>query len=346
MNTNGQVFGGAGGGAGGGSAMDNEYASLKNYYQQDYVRRVGELLAGIPGVRVQANVELTKEIMNHLVEVKVDPKGVAIHDQSSERTLSTTKESTKGDVGVRGQSSNSPRAVASSGIGSKTEDGTIDTKTDLVVGHKEVRTKTVGLTPDRVSIAIAIPASYYERVWKQQNVPTEGEEPKAPDENAIKSLKAQVIKDIEKQVNSLLPPVEGGVDPFPRVTVATFQDFPAESMPELGMSDHAIAWFGENWSALGMTGVAMFSLLMLRSMVRSSPTAPSPDSAELDADATPDLAIANFDDQPTDGEVTSSLRSKRRRLGGPNLRDELSDIVKEDPDAAANILKSWIANAG
>ena len=27
---------------------------------------------------------------------------------------------------------------------------------------------------------------------------------------------------------------------------------------------------------------------------------------------------------------------------GPSLRDELSDLVKEDPDAAANILRTWI----
>ena len=27
---------------------------------------------------------------------------------------------------------------------------------------------------------------------------------------------------------------------------------------------------------------------------------------------------------------------------GPSLRDELSELVKEDPDAAANILRAWI----
>ena len=30
---------------------------------------------------------------------------------------------------------------------------------------------------------------------------------------------------------------------------------------------------------------------------------------------------------------------------GPSLRDELSDLVKEDPDSAANILRTWIGQA-
>lgn len=275
VNTTGVVFG-MGGSGSGSSAMDNEYISLKNQYQQNWVDRVRELLAGIPGVRVQANVELTKHVKNRTTEVSVDPKGTVIREQSGERTLTTTKESVKGDVGVRGQSPNSARSVATSGGGAKTEEGDSESKTDHVVGHKETETETIGLTPDHVSIAIAIPASYYERVWKQQNPTTEGEEPLAPDENAIKSLRSQVKTDITEQVNNLLPEVERGDDPFPRVTVTTFQDLEVEAIPELGASDHAIAWVGQNWSTLGMTGVAMFSLLMLRSMVRSVPDSSSP----------------------------------------------------------------------
>ena len=344
VNTNGRVFGGGNGPDGG--AMDNQYASLKNQYEQKWQQKVKSFLTDYPGVRVAANVELTKEIRNRTSEVKVDPKGTPLRVDSKERTLSTTKEAAAGDVGVRGQSPNAARSVASAGTGSMTEEGDTETTTDHVVGHKEQLTETVGLTPDRVSISVAIPASYYKRAWQEQNPPAEGEEPNTPDENALKSLKSQVEKDIEKTVNNLLPPVERGEDPYPRVTVTTFQDFTVEDIPEPGISTHAIAWFGENWSTLGMTCVAMFSLLMLRSMVRSTPAAPTPEAAEFDAAATPDLAIANFDTPSEAGEAASSLKNKRQSMSGPNLRDELSDIVKEDPDAAANILKSWIASAG
>ncbi|MCG8587580.1 MAG: hypothetical protein MI757_22970, partial [Pirellulales bacterium] len=344
VNTLGEVFG-AGSSASGAGAMDNEYIALKNQYQNDWVNRVRELLAGIPGVRVQANVELTKHVKNRTTEVSVDPKGTVIREQSGERTFTTTKESVKGDVGVRGQTPNSARSVATSGGDSKTEEGDSETKTDHVVGHKETETETIGLTPDRVAIAVAIPASYYERVWQQQNPVAEGEEPKKPDENALKTLRTQIKTDITEQVNNLLPEVERGDDPYPRVTVTTFQDLAVDEIPELGVSDHAIAWVGQHWSTLGMTGVAMFSLLMLRSMVRSVPDTSS--STSNDSDLPPaELGIADVGESPAENESTPAPKLKRRDISGPNLRDELSDIVKEDPDAAASILKTWIASAG
>jgi flagellar biosynthesis/type III secretory pathway M-ring protein FliF/YscJ len=39
-------------------------------------------------------------------------------------------------------------------------------------------------------------------------------------------------------------------------------------------------------------------------------------------------------------------RLSRFNKTGRSLRDELSDLVQEDPDAAANILKSWIGQSG
>ena len=41
-------------------------------------------------------------------------------------------------------------------------------------------------------------------------------------------------------------------------------------------------------------------------------------------------------------ESVAARRLRRLTGGGPSLRDELSELVKEDPDAAANILRSWI----
>jgi flagellar biosynthesis/type III secretory pathway M-ring protein FliF/YscJ len=31
---------------------------------------------------------------------------------------------------------------------------------------------------------------------------------------------------------------------------------------------------------------------------------------------------------------------------GPTLKDDLTELVKEDPDGAAAILRTWIGNAG
>jgi flagellar M-ring protein FliF len=41
-------------------------------------------------------------------------------------------------------------------------------------------------------------------------------------------------------------------------------------------------------------------------------------------------------------EATAARRLRRMTGSGPSLRDELSELVKDDPDSAANILRSWI----
>jgi flagellar M-ring protein FliF len=51
-------------------------------------------------------------------------------------------------------------------------------------------------------------------------------------------------------------------------------------------------------------------------------------------------------DEEEEENAPAAPRLRRRRSkGGPSLRDELVEIVREDPDAAANILRNWIGTA-
>jgi flagellar M-ring protein FliF len=34
--------------------------------------------------------------------------------------------------------------------------------------------------------------------------------------------------------------------------------------------------------------------------------------------------------------------TRRFRVSGPNLKEELADMVREDPDSAAKVLAKWI----
>ncbi len=86
-----------------------------------------------------------------------------------------------------------------------------------------------------------------------------------------------------------------------------------------------------------MLGLAAFSLVMLRSMIGAVPTGPRP------AAGTVAHVEGEEDEEP---ENIAMKRLKRFSGGGPHLREELTDLVQEDPDAAANILRTWIGNAG
>lgn len=97
-----------------------------------------------------------------------------------------------------------------------------------------------------------------------------------------------------------------------------------------------------------MLGVAMFSLLVLRSIVNGKPG----DSSGAPASSAPALML-HSEEQPTSGTAASATteeatndRPRLKLKKGSSLKDDLVDIVREDPDAAADILRSWIGKAG
>jgi flagellar M-ring protein FliF len=129
-------------------------------------------------------------------------------------------------------------------------------------------------------------------------------------------------------------------NPIPLVKVTVFDKLTGDAATEPGVSDHVLGWLGNHWSTLGTGMLGLVSLIMLRSMVRSAPPAepltPSLSAAAAAAEETPEAASAS------EPKATAASRLKRREKGGPSLREELVEIVREDPDAAASVLRSWI----
>jgi flagellar M-ring protein FliF len=93
--------------------------------------------------------------------------------------------------------------------------------------------------------------------------------------------------------------------------------------------------------------LGLVSLVMLRSMVRAVPAAeslPTPLAIDDEESVAVETAVKG-DTKPASTKSTAASRLKRREKGGPSLREELVEIVREDPDAAANVLRGWI-NSG
>ena len=86
----------------------------------------------------------------------------------------------------------------------------------------------------------------------------------------------------------------------------------------------------------------MICLLVIRSIVRGV-TSTSAESAENAEQAKP--LAAESDDEYSSAEqsdVPATHWKRDFRSDGVSLREELSEYVEEDPEAAANILRNWI----
>ncbi|HPZ82439.1 MAG TPA: hypothetical protein PL064_03345, partial [Thermogutta sp.] len=79
-----------------------------------------------------------------------------------------------------------------------------------------------------------------------------------------------------------------------------------------------------------------FSLIILRSAVRATPSAP--------AGVAPAVAAAAEETAAQEEQKKSEKKKWRTSETGKSLRDEVAELVADDPETAANILKTWIGN--
>jgi flagellar M-ring protein FliF len=308
-------------------------------------KQILELLSMVPGALVSVNVALDPEINRETRNVKFD-KGGSVATRVDERTREETMQA-NGSAGAPGTRSNGatnePATIAqTSGAGGnqRTES---DSKQIVQPGGLESVSTTAGLTPKRVTVSVGIPKSYFEKIWRKT---TGADESQKPDDNAVATIERDETQKLQGYIAAVLPIEAGVTDPVRAVTVKSFVDLPTEEIAEPTLGDQAIAWAGQYWSTLGMTVLGMFSLLMLRSIVRGGPTeaaAPSPTES-----APPAMnVVAPPTEREEESKETAAKKRERilkRREGGPSLREELGELIKEDPDAAASILRSWIGS--
>ncbi len=295
---------------------------------------------------VVSNVELDPETLHEESSTEFDPKSVPYEQREEGMNKTMRGPGGGGRPGLAQQHGvNQPATVSSSSGGENTEENT-QTSTRSAVPTKTKKIVHSPLTPKRVTVAVSVPSSYYEKVWIERNPPPAGQEVKKPDAAALLEIKNEVKTSIQDTVNALLPSVGATADPFPRVTVTPFQDLPTAPLPLPSMGDKALVWVGEYWSTAGMLGLALFSLVMLRSMVRATPqTTAAPAFSGAVSTPTETGGEPSVDRVAEAEPQNIRNRLKRRPPGGPSLREELSELVKEDPDSAVSVLRAWIGNA-
>jgi len=334
-----------GGGADGTAAGEESlYAMAKREAEKTFKQKISNHLQFIPNAVVNVNVELSPELQTTTQEVKVDTKPVAI-----ESTESNVEKVTK-DKGPGGRPGAAPNGVTGQGNSplTLTQDtsGTESTSTETTskqknqAGQTIVHTVKPGLVPTQVTAAIQIPTSYFLNIWKNRNPVVAGQPAKEPDPAQIDQIKQSAIKEIEDAVRNLIPPVPKGTNQYPFITVASYEDIPAAPIAAPTLTDTLLDYLGENWRTLGMIAVGLVSLVMLRGVIRGAAPAPVPAAEAVDG---PRLAVTE-EEEEEEPVVESTLRRKFDATG-PNLKQELQLLVKEDPDAAAAILRNWIGDA-
>ena len=323
------------------------YASHKQKYERDWKEKIEQQLSMIPGVIVGVNVELNPVVEHTTNLIKYDPKPVSVS------TTEFSKEATSQTPGIGGRVgaapngvSNTPASVQTTAAAGGAESQTTESRSSnqSVPSYEQQLLKESALIPKRATASIEVPASYFVTIWKQRNPPVEGQPPKKPDPAEIATIETETINQIKEKVRNLLPRVELGTDPWPHIVVSTYTDNPIAVTAPPTLAKAATTWLADNWQTLALVGVGLISLALVRSMVRSTAGLHPVSSASAAESGQPRLTIHEPPEDEQEAEPARALKA-RFTSSGPDLRRELQEIVKENPDAAASILRSWIGEA-
>ncbi len=329
-------------GIGDGSAVgDSLYAKHQRELEDYYRGKILDRLSAYGEVKVAVHVELDKEIVNQTVSDKYEPKTAALEVTDFSKESIATRRDAGGRSGVGAVSSignMSAQVASSSGPESTTAERREHQR--VVTGVTRSVTEKIPFVPTSMGVSIGIPRSYFLRVWKQRTTDQAGQSAKTPGAAELKTIEDEIVKDIEVSVNALLPKAAQGVDPLPRVTVTPYTEAPLPIPAGPTAAETLLMWLGGNWQTLGLLLLAGASFLFLRGMLRSPEAGPAPQG---------ELAVVRAGEQvagESSGSETDPPDSPRRfQIVGRNLRDELAEMVRDDPEAAANVLQNWIGDA-
>jgi flagellar M-ring protein FliF len=319
-------------------AFESPYYRHKVAYELQKRESIMNHLRHIPGVVVEVNAELNDMAEEVTRSVKPDQQG------TTRREVEVIESSTKNNEATAGQpgpSSQGPdRRLATAAPVSKDETKSSTNETDRFVGATESKTAKAPFTPSEVFATVTIPSSYIKDVWKNRN--PDAKDPPKPED--LKPVQDQVVGSIQDIVEPLIRlKANKGQDNYKYSSVVVLDSLPSPAIAPPSMVSNAMAWAGRSWNTIAMLGVAVFSLMVLRGVVKSAPPGDGPAAAgpalTLHAD---EQAAGATNNTAEPAEDRPRLRLKK----GNSLKDDLVDIVREDPDAAADILRSWIGKAG
>ncbi len=247
---------------------DGSLMQTKVAYEAQKRDSIMKALRDIVGVRVEVNADFNDTIEQQTRALKPD-KNATTPSRTTESKQESLQTTTKAG-GQPGLVSQGPNRQAASEASQQNTDKTTSTveETDNVVAIEETSTLKKGYSPKEVWATVAIPSSYIENLWKSRN-PTATE--------PVKTADLQIVQDeVRQKVESIVEPLlllqaNKGEDTYKHVRVSVLDSLPVATIAPPSMASTATSWIGRYWSTLAMLGVAMFSLLVMRSVVNGKP---------------------------------------------------------------------------
>lgn len=301
------------------------------------VKKIRDYLSHIDGLQVALSVRInleTKQRRTHSID-DVKSKEAEINAKTSESGNSSPPPA---DPGVAANTGTLLTVPGAGGNNSTTED-TVTKMENFASTTDESATIPAG-EPSVVAATVAIPRSYFVNSIK-------GRDPSAkePDQNAVDAQIAAERATLQEAVKNAL-----GMADAQSVLVTSYVDTSAAIPPPDSAGGGAGGIFtlalGGNMKEVLIGALALVSLFMLMMIVRKATPAPlrvpeqvkksRPDVGEVDGNE-PLIGIA-----ASGNPTLEAMELGPEDMESQQVVDQVNSMVKEDPDAASQLIKRWL----
>ncbi|MEO1498035.1 MAG: hypothetical protein AAFV43_12890 [Planctomycetota bacterium] len=329
-------------GAIGAEDYDEPLYRTKTLLEKHIKSKLLEQFDHIKGIGVQVNAVLDPTMERRLTQVKPEGQPQSLKKRETTENSSQTRGGPGGRPGLAAQGPGRQGPDDNLAAQERNTTSVEDLSNESVIGSSREELFEQGPRLKEAWASIRIPRSHIREVYRQQKQ-NEGEEVgETIAEADIKDTESKVKEEVENLAQAILPQLSLGEDEFKQVKVEVVEVLPRPAPPAAGAAAGALGLVSEYANTLGLAGLALVSLVMLRSFASTKPTDPTDSFPSLRLDTELDASKSGGAAGPDDDDARPRLKLKR----ADSLKDDLTDMVATDPDAAAAILRSWINNAG
>jgi hypothetical protein len=192
-----------------------------------------------------------------------------------------------------------------------------------------------------ISVSVRVPYAYFQKTWQQMKK-RQGDDTAEPQQGEIDTWITQEISQMKKQLYPHLriqnPQLQDETELDKLIEIYPYNAEELEPLSELTLMQSISAWFGDNWKTMGLFVLVAASLGILWGATK--PQKPEP-IIIYEAPEMPDIALDPEDDEESEEEaIKRSLEPFSKSMR--SLQEEVSELVTENPDAAASVLRQWI----
>jgi flagellar M-ring protein FliF len=313
---------------------DDLYLSLKHNYEQDLKAKVLNALSYIPNVSVATNVELVRE--------QAKPKTLKEPIPETREAIAPLPEGDRTTPATFSQPSNAAAMALKSLLDNHIPNADAPKNAASKAPASDVVEKDGNLlSPKLARVSVGVPASYFRQIWQQRYSSESGKSAPSPSQAVLDKITAEESVKIQRLIAPLLPITECSAKAIESVTVTPFQDIATPVSVWDEIQNEALNWLRDSWQIVAGVIAVFLGLFALRWLTR-----PRAKEADLQAEVADEPVPAMEEANEIMPSVVPTPHARRFHSQSSSVREDLSEMVEEDPDAAANVLRSWIGQVG